>query len=399
MPSRRTLIRTIIISAIVFIGAWVAYDRAASSAGSEAKDQGPPDGGGPSATPVVVTDVEASHQIESLAAVGTLEPSESVAIRNEVAGRIETIGFAEGESVEAGQVMVELATDDLDAQIATARRERDFLQDELQRRRGVLENEGVTQQEVDELEADYDLSRARIEELVAERDKRVIRAPFDGVVGLRSVSPGAVLDGSTEIATLRKLDPLKVVFSVPGRHAGSVEVGQEIYFLVPDADDIFEATVTATESGLAEGSRSLEVQGEVANPDGQLVAGAVLRLRTVLGQRDDVLTVPAAAVIQSAEGPVVWVDDDGKAHRREVEVGERSSNQVEIVDGLEEGEKIIIAGFHDLSDGQEVDSEAADTEEIDIGPDEMREGRREMWGSRQELEQMLRTAQELGEEL
>lgn len=386
MVSRRAWIRIASLLSLILILAWFGYDR---TAGADASDGGGPPSSQGGGSPVLVEEVQLQRGIETIGAVGSLEPSEEVALRNEVGGRVIEIAFEEGNAVEEGQVLIRLAAEEWEARRNRMRRQEEFLETEVQRRREVLSQSGVTRQELDQVENDLAMVRAEIQEVEAELARRVLRAPFSGVIGLRSISPGAVLDASHEIGRLRRLDPLRLTFSVPGRYASRVEVGQEIVFLVTGSDEVFHARLTARESGLDERSRMLRVRARVDNEEGLLVAGSVARIRLIIDEREEVAMVPTAAVIESAEGSYLWIVEDEKARRVEVKLGQRSAERVEILEGLAEGDEVVVVGHQRLSEGDEVSVEELGDRLESVAPDRARESRRELWTSREQLEDAL----------
>ncbi len=387
MASRRVIIRVVVIALVIGAVSWAGYQRTLDSSVAE-EQEGPPQDGGAAA--VVVQEVERQHWVESVGAMGILEASEELTIESEVTARIAELGFEEGEAVDQGQVLVRQVSDELQAQRRAADRERQFLETEVERRQRVYERDGIARQEVDEVETELALMEARIDELDAEINKRQIRAPFAGVVGLRHVSPGAVLSAQQTVATVRQVDPLALSFSVPARHATRVEKGQEVYFVMEEGREIQRAEVSRTESALSEGSRTLRVEAEIDNAERGLVPGLPVRLRLVLGESEESVVVPASAIVQSAEGPSVWVAEDGKAQEVEVETGERRSDRVQITEGLEGGEDLILVGYDLINEGDAVDPEGARHPDGEVGPDWEQERRRESWGLRQDLERMLR---------
>ncbi len=386
MEKRRVVIRVVVIGLVVGALSWAGYQRTLDS--SVAEEEGPPQEERASA--VIVEEVERQHWVQSVGAMGILEASEELTIESEVTARIDALGFEEGEAVAQGQMLVRQVSDDLQAQRRAADRERQFLETEVQRRQQVYERDGIPRREVDEVETELALIEARLDELEAEIAKREVRAPFDGVVGLRHVSPGAVLSAQQAVATVRQVDPLALRFSVPARHARQVEKGQEVYFVLDDGREIERAEVTRTESALSQGSRMLRVEAEVENEGRGLVPGLPVRLRLVLGEAEESVVVPASAIVQSAEGPSAWVVEEGKAKEVEVTLGERRSDRVQIKEGLEEGDELIRVGYDVLNEGDAVDPEGSQHSEAAAGPDWSHERRRESWSMRQDLERMLR---------
>lgn len=389
MKSRRNWIRFGSIVVVILLIGWVGFSRVSGAPQTEEESHG-----GEGETSIVyVEEISEGTRLETLRGIGVLEPVEEIGLRSEVTGRVDSIDFEEGQAVEEGDLLLTLNTADFRARRSAEVARRDFLQNEIERRESVLDEGGVTVQEIDELRAELRVVEAQILEINAEVDRREIRAPFDGLIGLRSVSVGAVIDPGEELARLRHVDELFLSFTVPGRYATAVEEEMEILFQVDGITGLHRSRVFSKESGLEGDSGVLRVRGKIDNQEGLYFPGAISRVHLVLSQQEEILSVPTPAVIKEGVDSYVWVAHSGdqekgrEVQRRKVVEGQRWSDRVEILDGTEIGDLVIVEGHQELSDGDTVEVESRGDRAARY--DREREGQREIWNSREELEAYL----------
>lgn len=386
---KRNLVRFIVLVCAVGTVVWLAYAKVSASATEEASDSG---GGGERTALVTTQDVEPTTLYDTLVTVGTLEPVESITVRNERPGRVESINFREGERVGKGEQLLQMRNDVLQTELAVQKRRRDLLQMEADRQYEVIDAGGVSQHEYETTVGELEIAEAEIERIRARLDETVVRAPFDGVIGIRQVSPGAVLQTGEEIATLRKTDKLVLEFTVPERFADRIEKGSSLRFRTHGSSDIHSAEVTVVEPGLDGGNRTLRMQAAVDNPEGSFRAGAFAQVGLIVEEFDDVVAVAPSAIVQTAEGASIWVNDDGEAARRDIETGFRGTKRVQITDGLEMNEEVVVTGRDSLEPGLALDVDDSETAmDVDaIGPDSTTSGMRNQLFSETELEEALR---------
>ncbi|MDH3213376.1 MAG: efflux RND transporter periplasmic adaptor subunit [Myxococcales bacterium] len=294
----------------------------------------------------------APHRIvERFSTIGTIQADERVEIRSEISGILKRVLFAEGSRVASGQSLVEI--DDVEL---AAERDRALHRVELARLREARQQDllaqGLTSQE------DYDLALSQLNVLAAELRlaeaqlaKTRIRAPFPGVIGLRAVSPGASITPQTPIATLQKLDPVKVEFSVPENYAGQIRPGDVVAFRVRGSAGDYEGSVYAVEPNVDRETRSLRVRARCPNPQGELLPGAFADVELEINVIEDALTVPALAVIPELGSKKVFVVEEGRAVPRLVETGVRTETEVEITHGLEVADRVIVSAIQRLNSG------------------------------------------------
>lgn len=321
----------------------------------------------PSATaaPVPVRTIEVRTQAleRELLAVGTLRADESVTVRPEIAGRIVEIGFAEGQAVQRGQLLFAL-DDSIDrAQLEQARATQLLAQRSARRADELHDRKLVSSAERDQAHANLALAAAQLAVAEARVAKMRILAPFNGVAGLRSVSPGDYVGAGQDLARLEAMETMKIDFRVDQSVLPALRVGQSVAIRV-DAitDERFSGEVYAIEPRVADTTRSVALRARIANPDGRLRPGQFAQVRLMLERDDDAVVIPERALFPRGAQQFVYVVRDGRAELREVHVGQRRPGQAEIVSGLQAGERLIVSGIQRVNDGVAVDARAAGEE-------------------------------------
>jgi membrane fusion protein (multidrug efflux system) len=305
---------------------------------------------------VEVAAVERRAMAYDVSAVGSLVSNESVVLRPEIAGRIARIGFRDGEAVQGGAVLVELDSAVQRAELQQARARLTLASANSRRTEDLFARNFVSQSSRDNARAELDLARANLDLAQARLDRTVIRAPFAGVVGIRSVSPGDFVQDGDALINLEDIATLKLDFRLPELYLDRVQQGQVLELrtdVLPD--EIFAARVDAIDPLVDAQGRALRLRASLANPGGRLRPGVFVRVRLVLAERPDVLVVPEAALV-AAPGNVQFVYQvlEGKAQRVDVSTGMRRDAVVEIVSGLAQGAQVVSAGQLKLRDGAPV---------------------------------------------
>lgn len=327
---------------------------------------------GAGAALVTTATVAATSWTDRLEAVGTARASESIAITSKLTERVERVRFESGQRVEAGQVLVELDVGgdvaDLDA-ARTAYRE---AQRQYERQRQLAEQQLIPTSQLDAQRATRDAAQARVQQALARVVDRAIIAPFAGVLGLREVSPGQLLQPGTAITTLDALDTMQVDFAVPEVHLARLAEGLAVEAR-SDAwsGQVFRGRLLSIDSRVDVATRSVAVRAAVDNPEGRLLPGMLLTL-TVFEQERTALVVPEIAVLQTgAQSFVYRVDAERRAELVPVRLGSRERGRVEVIEGLVEGDRIVIDGTVKLRPGlaiREVEPEAPATTDAAAAP-------------------------------
>jgi len=310
--------------------------------------------GGPGAPPAVVTTQPVALQpwIDRTGAIGTARARESIAITSKLTERVERVRFESGQRVEAGQVLVDLDVGgdvaDLDA-ARTAARE---AQRQFDRQRELADRQLISTSQLDAQRAVRDAAQAAVQQAAARVADRVIVAPFAGVLGLREVSPGQLLQPGTPITTLDAVDTMEVDFAIPEVQLRRIAAGQRVEAR-SDAwpGEAFRGSVISVDTRVDVATRSVTVRAAVENPDGRLLPGMLLSL-SVLQPARQALVLPEIAVQQSGTQSFVFrVDADGRAQMAPVRLGAREAGRVEVLEGLAEGERIVVDGAVKLRPG------------------------------------------------
>lgn len=326
-------------------------------AGCGSKDKDGPKGGGmgPSGPMAVQVHVLSPAPLSnSFTASGTLLANESVEIQSEVNGRVTAIGFKEGERVGAGQVLIRINDDDLQAQLRKAQAELQLAQVTEERQEQLLQANGISQEALDATRAQRIGKQAEVDNLQALIAKYTIRAPFSGTIGLRNVSAGGFVNPNTPIATLTQADPIKLDFSVPERYARQLHPGSQINFTLEGDTAHYVAEVYAEEASVDLATRSIKVRARCANPGGRLVPGSFAKVEVRLATIPDALTIPAEALVPDIQGEKVMVMKDGKAQSVRVRTGIRTETTVQLLSNVQPGDTVITSALLAVRDGMPV---------------------------------------------
>ena len=282
---------------------------------------------------------------ENIEVPGTILANETTEIHPEVSGKVVRLNVAEGKYVTRGSLLAKLYDGDLRAQLNKLQIQLSIAQKTEERQAQLLKIQGISQQ-------DYDLSLLQVNNLRADIDiirtsisKTEIRAPFNGKLGLKNISPGAYVTPSTIVAVINQTDQLKLDFSVPEKYTGQIKTGQIVSFTFEGSKKKFGAKVIATESGVTENTRSLSVRAIVMSKDPALLPGAFAKVELSFDPDPNAILIPTQAVLPQARGKKVIVYDNGIAKFTDVTTGVRDSSRVQITEGLKPGDTIVVTGL------------------------------------------------------
>ena len=311
--------------------------------------------GAAEAIPVTTATVSVSPWTDLLHAVGTVQAHESVAVTAKVSETVERVHFESGDAVNAGAPLVTLSGRQQRASLAEARAAANEAERLYRRQQELADQQLIARAQLDTQRATRDAARARVAQVEAQLGDRTIRAPFAGVLGIRQVSPGALVTPGTVIATLDAMDRVYVDFAVPERALATLAMGQRVAGRATAYPDIaFEGTVAAIGSRIDPATRTLTVRGDFPNPDHRLRPGMLVEVRLFQPERE-ALVVPEIAIVQVGSEAFVWrVGDGGEVERTPVVIGNRQQGQAEILSGLEAGDRIVVDGTGKLRPGSVV---------------------------------------------
>ena len=312
-------------------------------------------GGGPQAVMVEAITASTAPMPQSITAVGSLRSDESVTLRPEVAGRVSAIGFQEGRPVAKGTVLVKLDSAIWDAELQQAKANLTLAKAKYDRAVDLQKQGFISGQARDEAENNLKVMDASVALAVARLAKSEIRAPFSGLIGLRSVSVGDYVKEGQDMVNLESIDPLKVDFRVPEVYLKQVQVGQKLEVAL-DAmpGKKYEGMVSAINPLVDAAGRAIVIRAQVRNADTLLRPGMFTRVRLLTKDERDALVLPEQALVPQGEEQYVFRVVEGKAARTKVELGQRRDGRVEVVRGISPGETIVTAGQLKLRDGTPV---------------------------------------------
>lgn len=322
---------------------------------------GEPEAGGQEAVRVTTTLVEPEPWVDRIEALGTARANESVTITAKVNETVVRVNFDSGEVVEAGQVLVDLSGRVELAELEEARANLREAEQQYRRQQQLAAERLIPASQLDTQRAVRDAARARLDAIRARLSDRVITAPFGGVLGLRQVSPGTVLQPGDPIATLDDISVIKLDFSVPEAFLSTLLPGQTVHARsVAWPGEVFTGVVRSLDSRVDPVTRAVTVRAEIDNPEHKLRPGMLLTVELAQPPRQT-LVVPELALVQIGRQAFVFrVGPDDTVRQVPVRVGARRPGKVEIIEGLESGDRVVVEGTVKLRDGLAVvEAEAA----------------------------------------
>ena len=297
----------------------------------------------------------------SLAAIGTVAAVQGVTVSADLPGVVEAVSFDSGRPVQAGEVLVRLDTHQERAQLAAAEAQRELARLNLERTRGLRQEGIVSQADYDAVLAEHSQAEARAGEIRATIERKTIRAPFAGVLGIRQVNLGQYLTSGAPIVPLQSLQPIYVDFSVPQQEVGRLAAGEEVHVLAEGAGvGEFTGRITAIDSVVDAATRNVQVQATLANRDGRLRPGMFVQTRIAVGGDSSAVALPASAISYAPYGDSVFVVGDvqgpkGQSYRgvrqQFVKLGPARGDRVAILSGVKEGEEVVTSGVFKLRNG------------------------------------------------
>lgn len=292
--------------------------------------------------------------ISEISVSGSLLAFEEVELKNEVAGRVVKINLPEGKFVKQGTLLVKLFDDDLQSSLRKLTTQLAIQQQIYNRQSELMKVNGITQNDYEQTGLQLNSLKADIEIQKAMIRKTEVLAPFDGVIGLRNISVGAIVTPSTLLSTIRTENKIKLDFSVPEKYSSVINTGMKVKFNMSNADKQYDATVIATEKGIDVSSRSLKVRAIVNNIGKELLAGAFANVTLRLSENKNALLIPTGTIIPEEQNKRIIVAQQGKAHFILVKTGIRKASDIEIIDGIQPGDTVITSGLLFLKEGSKL---------------------------------------------
>ena len=303
---------------------------------------------------VVAVPVQTRKLAFELEALGTARANESVEVTAKVTNQVTAVRFQEGQQVRRGDVLVELDGEQARADLAAAEAALAESRSQFQRSRELYATKVLSDSQIEQIEATFKANQARVDSARARVGDTVIRAPFDGRVGLRRVSIGGLISPGTVITTLDDTSTIKLDFTIPETFLSAVAPGLAITarsVAWPDTD--FDGRVASVDTRVDPVTRSVTVRALLPNTDGLLKPGMFLTVRLVRGE-EDALVVPEEALVPEQGDVFVYVVRDGRAEKRKLRMGQRRVGEVQVLEGLAAGEIVVTEGTQKLRDGAAV---------------------------------------------
>jgi membrane fusion protein (multidrug efflux system) len=285
---------------------------------------------------------------------GTLIANEDVQLRSEISGKIVEMRLQEGQQVKAGDLLIKINDSELQAQLKQVQFRLNLAEVREKRQRTLLERGGISQEQYDATLNELNVLRSEMDLIRAQIDKTEIKAPFDGVVGLRYVSTGSYITPSTQIATIQSINPIKVEFSIPERYAGIVKVGNKVVFNVQGQEKDFEAEIYAIEPRINIQTRTLMMRALADNTKGTLLPGAFANIELILEEIENSLMIPAISVIPELQGQKIYMLKNGVVAEQSISTGIRTERYVQVTDGLSPGDTVLTSGLLQVRNGMDV---------------------------------------------
>lgn len=292
---------------------------------------------------------------DEILAVGRLVPDEEVQLSFETSGKITGIYFKEGSHIKKGTLLAKVNDQQYQAQLIRLEAQLPLAEERVYRQNALLQRDAVSKEALEIVKTELATLKADIDKIKAQIEMTELRAPFDGVIGLRQVSVGAYASPTTVIATLTSVKPIKIEFSVAERYANEVKKGTNLTFQVNSSIETYHAQVYATESRLDSETHNLPVKALYPNSNGELMPGLYADIRLKQKEIEDAIAVPAEAIVPEMGKNKVFLYKNGKAEPVEVTTGLRTEAEVQILKGLNEGDTILTSGTLQLRKGSAVE--------------------------------------------
>lgn len=311
-----------------------------------------PPGGAPKGVPVEVAPVEMALVADEVHTVGSLVAAESVVIRSEIAGRVTTIHFSEGQMVEKDKPLITLDGAEYKAQLDASNADVKLSELNFERQKDLLSKNASSRQNFDEAQAKLSEARANQSLFQTHLEKTKIRAPFRGILGLRNISEGAYIRAGDELVTLVDTSYMKLDFRVPEKFVSQLKIGQNVDISV-DAyfDKEFSGKIIALDPDIDEKTRTMLLRAKVSNEKGLLYPGMFVRVNLVLDERHGALTIPEQAIVPQGQDAFVFKVVADKVALTKIKLGQRQAGTVEVTSGLQTGDRVVVAGQMKLQDG------------------------------------------------
>jgi len=346
---KRTTINVLLILAVLVLCGVLLHSHLSSAPAPAEKMASP------APTPVTVVEVQQKPIFDRIEALGTTSANEAAAISAAITEKVVSIHFEDGQLVEAGDLLVTLKQDEERAQHSAALEQLAEHKRELKRRQTLVQENVIPQRDYDERLTLLNITRQRIREIEARINDRNIRAPFKGILGMRRVSVGALVEPGDLITTIDDLSRIKLDFNVPATHLSALQPGSVVHAYSAGWDDErFEGIVNTIGTRIDPETRSVLIRAIIENREMRLRPGMLMTVELLNRQRQALMIPEEALVPVQRRVYVLAVGEDSRVQRKPVSIGYREQGRVEITQGLSNGERIIVRGAIRVRPGQQV---------------------------------------------
>jgi membrane fusion protein (multidrug efflux system) len=316
--------------------------------------------------PEAVTSIVAHREQwpATLSVIGTMEAVQGVTVSADLPGAVARVAFDSGKSVHQGDILVELDTRQEQAQLASLEAQRDLARVSYDRAQQLVDDGVISRVEYDQATSQRKATEANVAEVRATIERKTIRAPFSGILGIRQVNLGQYLSAGQAIVSLQALSPIYVNFGVPQQTLSQMVIGHAVHVAKEDLPNTaFSGRVTAVDSVVNEATRNIQIQATLSNPDGKLRPGMFVQVEVPMGETRSVIALPASAINYAPYGDSVFVitdlkDPSGKTYRgvqqQFVKVEGSHGDQVAIISGVNPGDEVVTSGVFKLRNGAAV---------------------------------------------
>jgi membrane fusion protein, multidrug efflux system len=292
--------------------------------------------------------IKPTQMNELIYSTGSLIPDEEVDLSFETSGKIVGIFFNEGTRVERGDLLAKINDKPLQAQLLKLQAQKKLTEEREFRQRQLLDRDAISRESYDQVATELQSLQADIQLIQARISETELRAPFDGIVGLRMISEGAFATTQTNIVRLVKISPLKIDFSVPERYAGEISSGFPISFVIDGIDQTFNANVYAVAPKVDADTRTIVARARYPNTNEELKPGRFASVRLLLSQIENTIAIPTEAIIPEMGGEKVFIIRNGKAEEVKVKIGLRTESHIQIQEGLQFGDTVLTTAILQL---------------------------------------------------
>jgi len=337
---------SIVAALIIFVAALIILPKLKSK-NNESNNSGPP-GTGKSLMTVSGFVVNPGKLDNIVRTSGTVVAFEDVDLVSETSGRVIKIYFTEGGHVNKGDLLLKINDEDLQAQLKKTELQIKLAEAQEGRQNQLLKINATSQEEYDIVMNQVGSMKADREIIKAAINKTEIRAPFNGIIGLKYVNEGSYVSPSTKIASVQNINPVKVDFSIPEKYSGLVMKGDEVNFSSEATAQQFTGKVFAIEPQIDLNTRTLQIRAICDNKNEKIFPGSFVKIELRLKETPDALMIPTQALIPVLKGQTVFISKDGMAQSVPVKTGVRTDTQIQITEGVSAGDTIITTGINSL---------------------------------------------------